>query len=141
MNTSILGNNLERERQKVFFRRFGNVYLHREYLERKADRDFVTSLEKKIQSRHGSFVASASQFSWLGDVEQRLKGDPDMSRLTGKLVDDARGILRNDALPSGRMLILMDLLDKAAGGKLSKKDLGMLQFLVLEGTTDPVGED
>jgi hypothetical protein len=136
MNVSVLGDNLEAERQKVFFRRLGELVIVCDRLEREADRRYVRSLQCEVAAKRGTFSATVKQFSWLTDIERRVKNPAkhiDFSALQESLLERAEYIIRNDALPSGRMFMLVDMVDQARRGELGRRDLGLLQYLVLEG--------
>lgn len=137
MNVSVLGDNLEMERQKVFFRRLGELVIVCDSLEREADRRYVRWLQREVAAKRGTFSATVKQFGWLTDIERRVKNPAkpvDFSALQESLLERAEYIIRNDALPSGRMFMLVDMVDQARRGELSRRDLGLLQYLVLEGT-------
>jgi hypothetical protein len=136
MNVSVLGDNLEAERQKVFFRRFGELVILCDKLDREADRKYIRSLQRQIAYKGGTFSASVKQFSWLTQIEQRVKNPAklvDFTALQEGLIASADDIIRNDRLPSGRMFMLVDLVDRGAREPLSRRDIGLLQYLVIEG--------
>jgi hypothetical protein len=135
MNVSVLGENLEMERQKVFFRRFGELVIVCDKLGREADRSYIRSLQHEVAAKGGTFSPDVKQLSWLTYIERRAKNpekDIDFSALQESLVERAEYIIRNDALPSGRMFMLVDIVDRAKRGELDRRDLGLLQYLVLE---------
>ncbi|MEY8801945.1 hypothetical protein AB9K35_16675 [Leisingera sp. XS_AS12] len=133
MNKSILGEELERERHNAFYRRFGSLAQRQDDLERPADRDFVRSLIREIARQQGAFTPSVDQFSWMSDVESRLeKSKVDYTALSDRLLTEADHIIKNGRLPSGRMNMLIELVDAAALAPLSPQQIDLLQYLILE---------
>lgn len=132
MTNSYLGDDLEPERQKAFLRNFNAVALRKSELKQASDRAEISSIAQSIDAGKGSFTASEEQFKWLARVALLLKGGPDMSKLLDTLVKQGTIIVRNNGLPSGRLLSLVELLDIAENGKLSKGQFDALQKLVQE---------
>lgn len=132
MSNGYLGDNLGPELRKVFMRRLESIARRAGELKHTADREFVVALSKQIEREADTFQASSEQTQRLQELEQLLIGEPDMSKLVDRLLAEGASLLGGNSLPSGRMLSLGRLLDKAEEGKLSKKQIDDLQKLVQE---------
>lgn len=133
MNKSLLGEELERERHKAFYRRFGTLAQRQDDLKRPADQKFVRSLIRGIARKQGEFTPSVDQFSWMSDIEGRLvKTEVDYTALSDRLLREAEHIIRNGLLPSGRMNMVIELVDAAAVEPLRPQQVDLLQYLILE---------
>lgn len=131
-STSILGDSLDVERLAAFQRRFGYLYLQRGQLTRSKDRQFVDSLKRQLAAARGTFSPSLEQFMWLTDIEARLRGMHDFSGIVDDLLATAERAIEAEALPSGRLLQLVRLVDQAQLRELKRGEIATLQFLALE---------
>lgn len=108
MSDSVLGDDLEFERQKIFFRKIGRILLRKDDITRQADRTLRGSLDEQVRRGRGTFRASPKQFGWLCDIEKRLTRAAEMSdEMIDGLVDQGEEIRESGALPSRRMSILV----------------------------------
>jgi hypothetical protein len=141
MSDSVLGDDFEPERQKVFFRKIGEIMLRKREVSREADHVFLDSLENQIRRGRGTFHASARQFEWLGNIHDRLSpGSRAPDEMVDHLISEGEEIVRENTLPPGRMNMLKRILDLSKTRELSNKEVSMLQFLVLEGRGDHGGD-
>lgn len=133
MNKSVLGPHLEAERQKTFIGKIGQLIAQKETLGAK-DRIKLEELAEKIEADRGTFSPSIEQLSWITELVGRLSSNPVSENEIKKLIPEARVIISNGGLPSGRLMILVGIVDAYdENGTLSRKDLNTLHFLVLEG--------
>ena len=145
MNKSVLGADLEAEREKAFMARFGRILSQKEKLSQ-GDADYIRSLTRRLAATGGGFSPSIAQSTWLTDIDARLSAlvalvapralisGPDLE----KLIEAARGIIQARSLTPFRLAFLSLIVDKYdAEEPLSRNDLDMLQFLVLEGSGYP----
>lgn len=135
MADSELGNDLEMERQKVFFRKIGFISLRRARLPRREDRDRLSGLEARIKEGLGTFKVEPEDFEWISRTANHLsKGSGVFCEKVDEMLAEGYRIRKHGALPSGRMFTLDRILAKSeTGGDLTGNDISTLQFLVLEG--------
>lgn len=144
MNKSVLGDDLEIEREKAFMARFGRILSQKEKLNPK-DARYIRSLTRKLATAGGSFSPSIDQSTWLNDIDARLslpsnqtEETKDKKIMIDKLIPRAEGIIRNGSLTPFRLENLIRIVDTyEREGTLSRNDLDTLQFLVLEGLGYP----
>lgn len=142
MNKSVLGDDLEIEREKAFMARFGRILSQTEKLSPK-DAKYIRSLTQRLATVGGAFSPSIAQSTWLNDIDARLS--PASNRtgeikkiMIDKLTQDAEGIIRSGSLTPFRLQNLIRIVDTyETEGALSRNDLDMLHFLVLEGLGYP----
>ena len=96
MNKSVLGADLEAEREKAFMARFGRILSQKEKLSQ-GDADYIRSLTRRLAATGGGFSPSIAQSTWLTDIDARLSAlvaprapisGPDLE----KLIEAARGL-------------------------------------------------
>lgn len=142
MNKSVLGDDLEIEREKAFMARFGRILSQKEKLNPK-DAKYIKSLTQRLATVGGSFSPSIAQSTWLNDIDERLPHPSNRTEklpkiMIDKLISRAEGVIRNGSLTPFRLQILIRIVDTyETEGTLSRNDLDMLQFLVLEGSGYP----
>ncbi len=133
MNESVLGPNLEIEREKAFIARFGKVLAQKDNLNPK-DSGYIRSLARKIADGKGKFSPSIAQSTWLTDIDARLSPVPVRKEDIERLIPRAEGIIQHGSLTPLRLQILIGLVDTyELKETLSRRELDMLHFLVLEG--------
>lgn len=142
MNASVLGADLESEREKAFMARFGRILSQKEKLNSK-DAKYIRSLTRRLAAAGDSFSPSIAQSTWLNDIDARLSPasirTEEMKKIMiDKLIRDAKGIIRSGSLTPFRLQNLIRIVDTyETEGTISRNDLDMLHFLVLEGSGYP----
>lgn len=135
MNKSVLGADLDVEIKKVFIAKIGLLISQKDKLTNRSDRDFVSDVENEIRDKQGSFEPSPDQFRRLTAIYEGVSPAPVNKDMVDRLVVAANTIIRNGRLHSGRMSILVKIVEKYdLGMEITRQDENMLHFLVLEGT-------
>ncbi|WP_027234218.1 hypothetical protein [Leisingera caerulea] len=130
---SELGDQLELERQRIFFRRFAILVDQRGDIKPPDDRKFISEMIEKITAAKGNFAPSIEEFTKASVIEDSLKkADRDYTALTERYLAEAEPIIKNGVLPSGRLSALIELVDAAAEKPLSPQQVDLLQYLILE---------
>lgn len=101
---SELGDQLELERQRIFFRRFAILVDQQGDIKPPKDRKFISEMIEKITAAKGNFAPSIEEFSQSSVIEDsRKKADRDYKALAEHYLAKAETIIRNGLLPSGRL--------------------------------------
>lgn len=133
MTASILGNELENQKALAFERRLGFVLLHKDQVTQQKDRGFIHSISRQIQTIGGAFVPTDEQGKWLVDIEGRIHGGANHTKLQDKLVAQGEDIVRkgdHSRLGSFKLQRLADLVNAGGERELTQYELSDLQFLV-----------
>jgi hypothetical protein len=142
MNNSILGSDLEASRERIFITKIGFVISQKNKIKSREDLRFVTDVEVEITQKQGRFEPTYDQFQRLTIMHNNLNPVPINPEMIDKLIPEAKTIIRNGRLQSGRMRILVKIVEKYDSDvKLTRDDENMLHFLVLEGTDYHESED